>query len=176
MKTKTAKEQFNEIYSSESDAIFRFCLLRTADRECALDLTQETFLRLWNTLLQEKEIQNHRAFLFTVARNLVIDFYRKKKTLSIEALSEESPNEEFVVLQDGSEIAQELETEARFLLGKLKELDPLYQQVVYLRFVEGILPKDIAEILGISPNAVSVRISRGIEQLREITGYSQQEE
>jgi len=174
MKTNAAAEkQFGEIYSSESDAIFRFCFLRTGDRECALDLTQETFMRLWNMLIEKKEIQNHRAFLFTVARNLIIDQYRKKKTLSLDALAEESENGEFALVEDGAQITLDLQSEGRFLLRKIQELDPLYQQVVYLRFVEGMLPKDIAEILGISPNAVSVRISRGIEQLREITGYSE---
>jgi RNA polymerase sigma factor (sigma-70 family) len=56
-------------------------------------------------------------------------------------------------------------------MEKIRELDPPYQQVIYLRFVEGLPPREIAEILKESPNTVSVRISRGLLQLKKITGY-----
>ncbi|MEK7642161.1 MAG: sigma factor-like helix-turn-helix DNA-binding protein, partial [Patescibacteria group bacterium] len=46
---------------------------------------------------------------------------------------------------------------------------------VYLRFVEGLSPPEIAEIIGISTNATSVRITRGLEKLRTLTGYDIQE-
>ena len=77
---------FEKTYTDESDAIFRFCLVRVSNREQALDLTQETFLRLWQSLSQDKEIANARAFLFTVAHNLVIDWYRKKKSVSLDSM------------------------------------------------------------------------------------------
>src|SRR6185436_7404745 len=79
---------FGEVYEKESDAIFRFCLLRTSDRDVALDFTQDTFMRFWNSLLLEKDIKNHRTFLFTIARNVVIDWYRKKKSFSLEKMME----------------------------------------------------------------------------------------
>ena len=49
---------FREIYSQESDAIFRFCLMRTSDREMALDFTQDTFMRFWNSFVLGKDIKN----------------------------------------------------------------------------------------------------------------------
>jgi RNA polymerase sigma-70 factor, ECF subfamily len=74
--------KFETIYEKESDAIFRFCLVRVSDREQALDITQEVFLRLWQSLQKGEDIRNSRAFLFTIAHRLVIDWYRKKKSLS----------------------------------------------------------------------------------------------
>ncbi len=50
--------KFEKIYEKESDAVFRFCLFRVSDREQALDITQETFLRLWQSLSDGKEILN----------------------------------------------------------------------------------------------------------------------
>src|SRR3954470_8519467 len=85
---RAVEKLFGEIYSRESDAIFRFCLLRTSDRDMALDFTQDTFMRFWNTLLTDKDIKNSRTFLFTIARNIIIDWYRKKKSLSLDALLE----------------------------------------------------------------------------------------
>ncbi|MDE2188782.1 MAG: RNA polymerase sigma factor, partial [Patescibacteria group bacterium] len=83
----TSKKTFTAAYEDESDAIFRFCLLRVSDRDQALDLTQETFVRLWQSLTLGHEMTNMRAFLFTVAHRLIIDWYRKKKSVSLENLS-----------------------------------------------------------------------------------------
>lgn len=158
---------FGEIYSRESDAIFRFCLLRTSDREVALDFTQDTFMRFWNSLVLEKDIKNHRTFLFTIARNVVIDWYRKKKAYSLETLVEnaaEGRGSFQLVAPDNVE----LEVEAGFLIEKIRELPEPYSNAVYLRCVEELKPREISEILGESANVISVRISRGLEQLRQL--------
>ena len=76
-------KKFELIYRDKSDNIFRFCLIKVSDRDQALDITQETFLRLWQSLQSKEEIRNEKAFLFTIARRLIIDWYRKKKSLSI---------------------------------------------------------------------------------------------
>jgi len=159
---------FGEIYSKESDAIFRFCLLRTSDREIALDFTQDTFMRFWNSLMMEKDIKNHRTFLFTIARNLIIDWYRKKKAYSLEALMENVANEGRTNLQLTAREDVETEVEAVYLIRKIKELPEPYSNAVYLRCVEELKPREISEILGESANVISVRISRGLEQLRNL--------
>ena len=86
MDNTSLKALFTEIYDKESDAIFRFCVTRVSSREQALDLTQDTFVRLWRSLIQGQEIRNPRAFLFTVAHRLIIDWYRKKKPMPFEEL------------------------------------------------------------------------------------------
>lgn len=164
------KERFLRMYDREADAVYRFCLLRTSDREVALDLLQETFLHYWESLESNTAIQNDRAFLFTIARNGIIDWYRKKKTVSLDALSEETGLEVETFI-GGVEEEIELTTEAKFLMDKVRMLTPTYQQVMYLRFVEGLGPKDIADILGLTENIVSVRLHRGIKQLRVLAGY-----
>ncbi len=172
MNIKALNDQFTAIYESESDAIFRFCLWRVSDREQALDLVQETFVRLWATLVSGKEMRNTRAFLFTVAHRLVIDWYRKKKSYSLDAMANEETGEAYDQA-DETTLKQELElgAEGRFLLEKIQELNPSCRQAVYLRFVEGLSPPEIGDILEISANAASVRINRGIRELRKIAGY-----
>lgn len=158
---------FGEIYSKEADAIFRFCLLRTSDREMALDFTQDTFMRFWNSLSLEKDIKNHRTFLFTIARNLIIDWYRKKKAFSLDAMlenTEEGRSSFQLVAPDDVET----EVEAGMLIDKIRELPEPYSNAVYLRCVEELKPREISEILGESANVISVRISRGLEQLRQL--------
>jgi RNA polymerase sigma-70 factor (ECF subfamily) len=171
METKKVTERFQEIYNAESDAIFRFCLLRTSDHDLALDLTQDTFMRFWDTLCKEKDIKNSRAFLFAVARNLIIDWYRKKKAVSLdEMVTDENgaPAANSILAVDST---VEIDAEAKYLIRRINALDPTYRDVVYLRCVEGLKPKEIATIIGESANVVSVRINRGLNHLRQQLHY-----
>jgi RNA polymerase sigma-70 factor (ECF subfamily) len=172
MNQPAINQQFTAIYEDESDGIFRFCLIRVSDREQALDLTQETFSRLWQSLIQGREMTNHRAFLFTVAHRLIIDWYRKKRPTSLEALSsDDETRESYDPPDDAAYDASGVNEEGRFLLSKISQLGHSYEHAVYLRFIEGLSPPEIGEVLGISANAASVRINRGLQELRKITGY-----
>jgi RNA polymerase sigma-70 factor (ECF subfamily) len=161
---------FNKIYEEQSDAIFRFCLIRVSNREQALDITQETFLRLWKSLLDNEDILNSRAFLFTVAKRLIIDWYRKKKSISLDKMIDDENSYDISDEKDKNIIG--LEAEGRFLQEKIGELSESYRDAVYFRFVEDLSPEEIGKILDISTNAASVRINRGIQELREKTGYN----
>ncbi len=167
------KDQFMALYNQESDSVFRYCLLRTSSREVALDLTQDTFMRFWETLSRRHTINQPRAFLFTIARNSVIDWYRKKKAVSLERILEADP--QTMILAQDSQGHFEARAEARHLIERIKDLEPLYQQVVYLRLVEELNPSEIATIMKLSVNVVSVRINRGIHKLRQLSGYEEKE-
>lgn len=173
MNLDNLKKKFEEIYQRESDAVFRFCLFRVSDREVSLDLAQEIFMRYWDNLSSGKEIKNDRAFLFTISRNLIIDYYRKKKATSLDEIIEES-EDSLSILSDHTQNI-ELTAEAGFFLEKINDLEATYRQVIYMRFVEDLRPKEIAEILDLSPNVVSVRLNRALERLREITGLKLQD-
>lgn len=166
------KHLFETIYESDSDAIFRFCLIRVSDREQALDITQEVFVRLWQTLGKGEELSNHRAFIFKVAHNLVIDWYRKKKSLSLEKIIESKEDQDYEFPDETTLDNLDLEPEGRFLLEKIKELPGGEKNPAYLRFVEDLTPGEIAKILGISVNAASVRVNRALLELRKKTGYN----
>ncbi len=169
------KDAFKEIYEKESDSIFRFCLSRISDREQALDITQETFTRLWQSLKEGKEILNYRAYIFTVTRRLIIDWYRKKKSISfrdMESGDDDIPydpadSQTFSRLIDGAE--------GRYLMTMMRELPGGEKDPVYLRLVLDLSPGEIGEILGISTNAASVRINRGLSELMKKAGYKKDE-
>lgn len=169
---KEIKQNFERIYSDESDAIFRFCLTRVSNREQALDITQETFLRLWQSLTAQKEILNNRAFLFTVAHRLIIDWYRKKKSISLESIMYKEGESESNIVDEKTVNSLGMHAEGRHLLEKIDELGPTYRDPLYLHFVEDLSPGEIGHILGISANATSVRINRGLAELRKKTGYN----
>lgn len=164
--------KFESIYNDESDSIFRFCLLRVSNREQALDLTQEVFLRLWQSMLLGKEIVNNKAFLFTVARRLIIDWYRKKKSLSLDKMISEKEDGVYDVVDERTiEDKVIIGIEGRYLLEKINELNDSHRDPLYLRFVEDLSPPEIGQILGVTANTASVRINRALEELRKISGY-----
>ena len=119
-----------------------------------------------------KKIDNDKAFLFTITRHSIIDWYRKKKAVSLDSLQEDNEDgEEFALIDDGAKASVELDAESRFLISKIRELPDTSEQILYLRYIEDLKPKEIADILNIKENTVSVRIHRALEELRKITGY-----
>jgi RNA polymerase sigma-70 factor (ECF subfamily) len=171
MKPDQTNAHFTARYEADSDAVFRFCLLRVSDREQALDITQETFARFWKSLQGGERIENERAFIFTVARRLIIDWYRKKKAVAFGEISGEDGDESFDPPDEATSDAIGLSAESRFLLDSISKLAEPNRQAVHLRFVEGLSPPEIGAVMGISAGAASVRVSRGLDELREITGY-----
>ncbi len=158
-----SEQDFIAMYDSYADAIYRYCYFRVFDKEQAQDLVQETFIRIWKCLQNGQKIEYGKTFAFTIAHNLLIDSYRKKKSLSLDSLVEEgfSP-------VDKSEASAETKAEINEVLQHIDKLDEKYSQVLILRFVEDLGPKDIAQIIGETENNISVRINRGLAQLREI--------
>ena len=78
---------FTEIFEQESNALFRFCYARMSDRELAIEVAQESFARLWGKMRESTPVPNPRALLYVTAKHLIIDWYRRKKSLSLEALA-----------------------------------------------------------------------------------------
>jgi RNA polymerase sigma-70 factor, ECF subfamily len=157
------RDEFIKAYEDLSDAIFRHCSFRISNRELAKDLTQEAFTRTWKYISQGKEIDNLRAFLYKIANNLIIDEYRKKKTVSLELMKESG----FDVRDDGHDTITR-SSEGREIIKVVEELDDTYRDVIIMRHVDGMSPKEIAEILEVTENVVSVRINRGLKKTREL--------
>lgn len=166
--TQEGEKAFLAAYDEYGDAIFRFLTMKIADREVARDLTQETFTRAWDFCVEGGEIREWRPFLYRTAYNLVVDTYRKKKAVSLDALVDD---EGFSVTDDGigakHTVANAEMTKVR---AHIDALDETYRDIMILRYVDDLPPKVIAEVTGLSENVVSVRIHRGIEKLRQLLG------
>ncbi|MDO8548355.1 MAG: RNA polymerase sigma factor [bacterium] len=170
-------QQFRDAFERHSDELFRHCTMRISDRERALELTQETFLRAWeySQKAREKgneEIREWRPFLYRTLRNLIVDEYRKGKVQSLEAMLEGSENSDIEMLMpadEGNTLEAAMERfDAKRALVELKKLPNLYQEALTLRYIDGLSPKEIATILEESENVVSVRIHRGLKKLHDM--------
>lgn len=159
---QTPKETFEALFAEYSDVIYRFCLYKTSDAQVAHDLTQDTFLRLWKSMNSAGEIEKPKQYIYQIARNLVIDHYKKMKSLSLDRLQEDGfePRDAAAPSDILAEIA--------ILREAIEKLEADYREVVYMRFVEGLGIEEISETLGISANLVSVRINRGKKKLQSL--------
>lgn len=156
------KQQFLAAYDAYANAIFRFCLAKVSDRERAQDFTQETYMRYWQTLQKGEHIQNERAYLYTLARNIITDWYRRKKESSLDVLTDAGFD-----FSDSAEHEITQKAEVREALAVIRTLDEESQEVLLLRFVEGHTPREIAKMLKTNPNVISVRIHRAIKKVQE---------
>lgn len=155
--------EFIKAYDDYADAIFRYCFFRIFDKEVAHDLVQETFMKTWEYLASGREVDNLRAFLYKVANNMVIDLSRKKKSLSLDEMSEKGFDPS---LDERQTVEQKLDLD--IVLQLLEKVDEKYREAVLLRYVEGLSPQEIAQISGETANNISVRIHRGLKELRFI--------
>lgn len=166
MEHSEMEQSFLTLYDQFAEPIFRHCYFRVSSREVAEDLTQESFMRVWNYLAKGMTIDNPKAFLYRIAGNLVIDYYRKKKDASLEALSEEGFNP---VGDDAISILNY--ATGQHMLSLIEKMEPLYREVLVLRYVDDLSLSQIAKIVGESENVVSVRIHRAIEKLKKLSHY-----
>lgn len=154
-------------YDAHSDAIFRHCFFRVYDREKAREMMQDVFMKTWEYIVQGKKIDNLRAFLYRVANNMVIDWSRKKKETSLDAMMDEGFEPVGLGVKQTT-----LAAEAGQMIDLLDQLDEKYRDAVRMRYLDELSPKEIAHVLGETENVVSVRIHRGLAQLRAIASQS----
>lgn len=162
------KDQFLENYDLYSDAIFRYCLFQTSNREVALDLTQDTFMKAWEYMAKGNTIDHMRAFLYRIAGNLVIDYRRKKKSSSLDSMTEAG-------FDIGTDETGRLATihDGKQILELVNNIDEKYRDVIIMRYVDDLSIKEIAYVTGESENNISVRIHRGLEKVRAL--YEEQD-
>jgi len=160
------QKQFVESYDELSEVIFRHCFFRVSNREVALDLTQDAFVKTWKYLQKGNDIEDVKAFVYRVANNLVIDYYRKKKSSSLEALTDRE-EVSFQPTDDSHEQVVHI-AEVEQVMKVLEHVEEPYRQAVVLRHVDGLSPREIAELTGETANTISVRVSRGLEKLQRL--------
>jgi RNA polymerase sigma-70 factor (ECF subfamily) len=130
----------------------------------AEELAQEAFLKTWQYLANGHEVENLRAFLYRVANNLIIDHSRKKKEERLDNLLETSPDIEPTEDARGELEAAELAEEAKAAMAGLR---PEEREILTLRYIDELDLKEIAEVLDITVNNVSVRLNRAMKALRK---------
>ena len=159
------QKQFGKIYDKYIEKIYRFIFLKVNSQEIAEDLTSEVFTRGWESFNHEKcDIKNIQAFLYQIARNLIVDHYRQKgrvQLVSIDALPllDEGPNLEEKAM---------LNSEVNNVKTALAHINEDYREIIVWYYLNELSVPEIAKILGKSEEAVRVHIHRALESLRSV--------
>lgn len=154
-------EIIHSLYHQHVDELLRFCRSKVRDREEAMDTVHDTFVNLWRHIEQGKPLHHPRGLIYQIARNLIIDKYRMiRPTQSLDEFSDGIVDTEATSTLDI--------TELNHVLRCVDSLPQKYREVIMYRYVDGMPVQEIATLLNETPNAISIRIHRGIEQLRTV--------
>ncbi len=157
------QEALADIYEAYYLRVYRFVFYRVSHKETAEDITEEVFIKAFNSIKNLEKLEAFEGWLFQISRNLVIDYYRKKKQLvpldSIENTLEYDTNVVEII---------NLQIEQSILIKLLKELNEEQQSVIKMKFFEELDNSAIATILNKTEGAIRVIQHRAITRLKEI--------
>ena len=153
---------FGLLYDRYQPRIYRFIYLKVSHREEAEDLTHQVFLNAWEKIQNFKirELNSFSGWLYQIARNKIIDHYRTKKiSINIELIqiSDNSSKE------DGFDKNIELEK----IRKAIAKLNPIEQDVIIMRFIEELSPKEVASILNKSEVSIRLIQHRALKNLKK---------
>jgi len=159
------RKEFEALHQRHSREVWALAYARWMNADTAMDITQETFLRLWKQWETGEEILNPRAWLLRVARNLAEDYaksaFRRNGTHPPQTMNG--------VRSQDLQPLETLEREETFgrLRGVLEELARSDREILTLRYALDYDTNQIADVLAINPTAVHMRLSRARQRLAE---------
>ncbi len=158
------RQQFSLIYDQYIDKIYRFVYLKVDSVELAQDLTSKAFVKAWESYQKGKKVENPNAFLYRIAGNLVIDYYRQKdrtKTISMEAVAQIAD-----ATKDSYQMAA-LNADIELVKSAIKNMPKDYQDIIIWYYLEDMPASQIAQLVNKPAGTVRVMIHRALEMLKK---------
>lgn len=158
---KNKRRSFSKFYDKHIDSLYRFVCLKVNSEAVAKDIVSESFTRLWDQIKAPTEVSNPRAYLYQVARNLVVDRYQSR----VDKIQPE------LLVLESDDLTPEEEALKRSDIKRVREalshLKGSYQDVLIFYYVEGRSVEDIARMKDKGEGAVRVMIHRALKALEK---------
>lgn len=151
-----------DTYEQHYEAIYQYILFLTTNPAIVDDFVQETFIRFYHT----KQVQNEKALLIRIARNLVYDHFRRKRLLKWLPLIKTDYEDKAPLPEDLLLRTQEVQE----LYKALAKIKMNYREVIVLRYIEELSVKEVAYYLELSEVQVKNYTAQGLKALRSIMG------
>ena len=157
---KQNPQEYEKLYTKYSDKVFNYFWYRTGhDKPLSEDLMQETFLRAFQHLRRfNNRGYSYLTYLITIAHNVLVDHYRKPKSIPFEAI-EDIP---FEITED-----LERKSDAEYLWRAIQDLPQSNRDKLLMKYQQNMSIKDIATATGTTENAVKLSLSRTRKKLRD---------
>lgn len=165
------RQAFINAYDLYVDQLYRFIYFKVGNSEDAKDLTSAVFLRTWTYLLENKIINEKtlKALLYKIARNLIIDHYRK--TNQHNNISLDNGISDKNLIDEKQDLIKQSENTFDLIMveTKLLELKDEYREAIVLHFINELSIKEMAEILDKPEGNIRVLIHRALKAIRQLT-------
>ncbi len=154
---------FTQIYDDHIEKIYRFIFLKVNSQDTAQDLCSETFVRAWKSFSSEdRQIDNPQAFLYQIARNLIVDHYREKGKVQMVQI------DNIPVIDDRTDLEKESrqKSDLEAIQTVLANIKPEYQEIVTYHYVNDLTVSEIAKIMNKTENNVRVTLHRALNDIK----------
>jgi len=163
------EEAFAELYEKYFDKIYRYISLKIGNRFEAEDMTQQVFINALSSISSFRwRGLPFSSWLFRIAHNLVVDYFRKKTRQPVSSL-----NESITASGDNPQKMAELKMNIEQLELASKDLTPAQQEVIALRFAGELPISQVARVMGRSEGAIKALQHSAIVALRKILNVVQ---
>lgn len=170
---KWDEQALAEVYDTYQPAIYRYIYRQLGQADIAEELAAETFLRFLKAIKKRKGPRdNISAWLYRVAHNLVVDFYRRQTAHNEQAFHEGLD----IGIVDGTDERLDRAIQMRKARLALRQLTPLQQQIIALRFLEEMTYEQTAQVVNRSVNAVKALQHRAMNRMHRFLEATHEQE
>lgn len=153
----------DRLFKEMKDDLYRYIIKKVDNDSDAQDILQNVFVKVVEKSGTLQDVQKVRAWIFTIARNSIIDFYRKSKY------------KVYNNRLDGLNVAQEIryyravsDELNKCIYAAINQLPEIYREIIFQTEIEGVKQKDLAEKLEMPYPSLRARVQRGREKLKEL--------
>ncbi len=165
----TCDKAFEAIYERYAERLNAYCIFRADSPQDAEEIFEDCWLKLLERTRTGKKLDSILPYLYTIARNLIIDRYRKKnsnKNITLDLMDSESLDK----LLNPFDLQKQIENEDLLSIVRAAAncLDDIYKDVFIMHWFGGLKYKEIAEVLDISESSVKMRSNRAMNEIIKI--------
>ena len=157
---------FGKLFEMYFKPVYRFIFFKVGSKETAEDLASLTFEKAWKGLAGFDGRNSFKTWLYAIAKNTVIDYYRSKKnSFSIEELED--------VFQSPEDVARETEIkdDTKRLLHSVNKLKSEWRKIVEFKYIFELSNEEISYMTGLSDGNIRVILTRALKKLKQIFKY-----
>lgn len=159
-------QKFAALYDKYFDQIYRYVYRRVSDKEMVHDLVSQTFYDALSHMdTYEWRGYAFSAWLYKIAHNNVLKWYREHNKIQTTPLDESAPLRDMTVNLEKNVQDMELKDQIETILAQLESED---REIIRLKFFEEISNVEIAEVMGLSANHIGVKVFRALKKVKQL--------